>query len=62
MDELKNCSKCGRSAEDCSKEKVLSCLKKSECEYCDNTTYNYPYGRDESRHCSLCGAEWSIWK
>ena len=62
MQGLKTCSKCEKVNEECSKEQVSHCLRNSECEHCDGTNYNYPYGRDESRHCMNCGAEWSVWK
>ena len=29
------------------------------CSFCDGTTYHFPYGRDESCHCTNCGAEWT---
>lgn len=28
------------------------------CRHCDGHSANYPYGRDESKHCARCGAEW----
>jgi hypothetical protein len=33
-------------------------MKVKECRYCDGTTSGFPYGKDESRHCLTCGAEW----
>ncbi len=32
--------------------------KVTECRYCDGITFNYPYGKDETRHCTTFGAEW----
>ena len=62
MEKFKTCSKCEKANEECSREQVRQYLKNSECECCDSTTYGYPYGPNESRHCNNCGAEWSIWK
>jgi hypothetical protein len=62
MKEIKNCSKCERVMENCTREQVQKCLRDSECEYCDGHSYHYPYGGDESRHCRNCGAEWSVYK
>jgi hypothetical protein len=62
MEGLKNCSKCEKVNEECGQEQVLKCLANSECEYCDWPRYSYPYGKDESRHCMHCGAEWPVWK
>lgn len=62
MDKLRECSTCEKVDEDCTEEQVRKCLRCSECHYCDSPNYYYPYGRDESRHCSNCGAEWSVWK
>lgn len=56
------CSKCEKVYDDCSNEQVHTCLNRSVCEHCDGVRYGYPYGKDESRHCLSCGAEWSIWK
>lgn len=28
------------------------------CRHCERGFPCYPYGRDESCHCSYCGAEW----
>lgn len=61
-DATKNCSKCPHVDEDCSREQIRACLKGSECTQCDSGSHHQPYGRDESRHCRLCGAEWSVWK
>lgn len=33
-------------------------IKVQECRYCDGTLKCWPYGKDESVHCSTCGAEW----
>lgn len=57
-----NCSRCEKVNDECDKDQVRECLSKSECEHCDYPSFGYPYGRDESRHCRSCGAEWSVWK
>jgi hypothetical protein len=62
VEKLPNCSTCEKVDEECTEEQVKACLRKSECMYCDNTRYHHPYGKDESRHCTNCGAEWSVWK
>jgi len=33
-------------------------IRYTVCSYCDSGHPSYPYGRDESVHCSSCGAEW----
>jgi len=33
-------------------------IRYSACRHCDGFNYNYPYGRDETKHCISCGAEW----
>lgn len=52
MEKLRECSTCEKIDGECTSEQVNECLRKSECCYCDNTRYHYPYGRDESRHCT----------
>lgn len=62
MARLMNCLDCEKVDIECSREQVRDCLAKSVCEHCNWNTYYYPYGKDESRHCSNCGAEWSVYK
>ena len=57
-----NCSTCVNQDVECTKEQVRVCLIRSECEFCDNTRYCTPYGKDEGRHCTSCGAEWTVHK
>lgn len=58
----KKCLTCEKADEDCTDEIVAECLSQSVCEHCDGTRWGYPYGKDESRHCNSCGAEWSVYK
>lgn len=57
-----SCETCFKVDEECSKEQIRACLGKAKCAHCESTSYGYPYGRDESRHCNVCGAEWAVYK
>lgn len=56
------CLRCVKHLDECTKETIMGCLTRSQCLHCSSTTYHYPYGQGESRHCISCGAEWSVCK
>lgn len=58
---LSRCSKCEKkTSSTCGKSQIELCLKTSECDICNCTTYYLTIGKFGRRHCTRCGAVWPV--